>query len=225
MHLQYFNFSGRVIALALMHKVQVGIVFDRVFFAQLAGHTITLEDVKDADPYLYNSCKQILEMDSLAIDQDALGLTFVYEIEELGTRKIVELCPGGRNVAVSSRNRRLYVDSLIQQRFGIAIAEQVTHFAQGFTDIMSCRHLQKSFFKFLNPEDLDMMLHGSENEISVDDWKAHTEYHGFKETDSQISWFWKVCFWRYFPGWSLSCQMYFSCNPCYKYFCRSFVIL
>ncbi|XP_051125745.1 E3 ubiquitin-protein ligase UPL5 isoform X2 [Andrographis paniculata] len=192
LHLEYFNFSGRVIALALMHKVQVGIVLDRVFFSQLAGHTITLEDVKDADPYLYSSCKQILEMDSEAIDQDALGLTFVYEIEELGTRKLVELCPGGRSIIVNSKNREKYVDSLIQQRFGISIAEQVAHFAQGFADIMNSRQLQTSFFKFLIPEDLDLMLHGSENEISVDDWKAHTEYHGFSETDAQICWFWKI---------------------------------
>ncbi|KAI3456542.1 hypothetical protein Pfo_013205 [Paulownia fortunei] len=192
LHLEYFSFSGKVIALALMHKVQVGIVFDRVFFSQLAGHTITLEDIRDADPYLYSSCKQILDMDSEAIDQDALGLTFVHEIEELGTRKVVELCPGGRSMVVNSKNRRQYVDSLIQHRFVIAIAEQVAHFAQGFADIMSCRRLQRSFFQCLDPEDLDLMLHGSESAISVDDWKAHTEYHGFKETDAQISWFWKI---------------------------------
>lgn len=198
LHLEYFGFSGKVIALALMHKIQVGIVFDRVFFLQLAGHTITLEDIRDADPYLYSSCKQILEMDPEAIDQDALGLTFIHEIEELGTRKVVELCPGGKSIAVNSKNRRQYVDSLIQQRFVIAIAEQVTHFAQGFADILSCRRLQRSFFQCLEPEDLDWMLHGSETGISLNDWKAHTEYHGFKETDAQISWFWKVRCWNSF---------------------------
>ncbi|KAL1560022.1 HECT-type E3 ubiquitin transferase [Salvia divinorum] len=192
LHLQYFVFSGKVIALALMHKIQVGIVFDRLFFLQLAGHTITLEDIKDADPYLYSSCKQILEMDSEAIDQDALGLTFVHEVEELGTRKTVDLCADGRSISVNSENRRQYVDSLIQHRFVIAIADQVKHFSQGFDEIMTPRSSQKSFFQCLEPEDLDWMLHGSESTISVDDWKAHTEYHGFKETDDQISWFWKI---------------------------------
>ncbi|XP_028768366.1 E3 ubiquitin-protein ligase UPL5 isoform X2 [Neltuma alba] len=94
LHLDYFTFSGRVIALALMHRVQVGIVLDRVFFMQLAGTYITLEDIQDADPYLYGSCKQILEMDADFIDSDALGLTFVREVEELGHMKVVELCPG-----------------------------------------------------------------------------------------------------------------------------------
>lgn len=191
LHLEYFGFSGKVIALALMHKIQVGIVFDRVFFLQLAGNTITLEDIRDADPYLYSSCKQILDMDPEAIDQDVLGLTFIHEIEELGTRKTVDLCPGGKSIAVNSKNRKEYVDLLIRQRFVKAIADQVLHFAQGFAEIMSCRR-SESFFQWLENEDLDSMLHGSESGISIDDWKAHTEYHGFKETDAQISWFWKV---------------------------------
>ncbi|KAL8032963.1 hypothetical protein ABFX02_13G132000 [Erythranthe guttata] len=192
LHLKYFSFSGKVIALALMHKVQIGIVLDRVFFLQLAGQTITLEDIKDADPYLYNSCKQILEMDPTTIDQDALGLTFIDEKEELGARKVIELCPDGKNVIVNSKNRRRYIDSLIQHRFVTSISEQVAHFTEGFADIMSSNEIKRSFFRCLNHEDLDCMLHGSESGISVEDWRAHTDYHGFVKTDVQISWFWEI---------------------------------
>ncbi|KAL7211613.1 hypothetical protein ACSBR2_014466 [Camellia fascicularis] len=122
----------RVIALALMHKVQVGIVFERVFFLQLAGKDISLEDIHDADPCLYNSCNKILEMDAEMVDSDALGLTFVREVEELGSRKIVELCAGGKSIAVNSRNREAYVDLLIRHHFVTSISEQVAHFAKGF---------------------------------------------------------------------------------------------
>lgn len=95
LHLKYFIVSGRIIALALKKKVHVGIVFDRVFFKQLAGnYIITLEDIRDADPIMYSSCKQILEMDADYIDSDALGLTFSTEVEELGHRELIELCPG-----------------------------------------------------------------------------------------------------------------------------------
>ncbi|XP_050288327.1 E3 ubiquitin-protein ligase UPL5-like isoform X2 [Quercus robur] len=191
MHLEYFSFSGRVIALALMHKVQVGIVFDRVFFLQLAGKYISLEDIRDADPCLYNSCKQILDMDSDFIDSDALGLTFVREVEEFGSRKVVELCPGGKSKVVNSQNREEYVRLLIEHRFVTSISDQVSQFAQGFGEILSNSKLQKFFFQSLELEDLDWMLHGSETAICVDDWKAHTEYNGYKETDPQIFWFWK----------------------------------
>ncbi|CAN6552646.1 unnamed protein product [Malus baccata var. baccata] len=193
LHLEYFTFAGRVIALALMHKVQVGIVFDRVFFQQLAGDTyLSLEDIRDADPFLYNSCKQILEMDAKVIDSDALVLTFVREVEELGFRKTVELCPAGESIVVNSKNRGEYVNLLIQHRFVTSISEQVSHFAQGFADILCGSRLQSIFFRSLELEDLDWMLHGSESAISVEDWKAHTDYNGYKETDPQILWFWKI---------------------------------
>ncbi|XP_057960742.1 E3 ubiquitin-protein ligase UPL5 isoform X2 [Malania oleifera] len=192
LHLEYFNFSGRVIALALMHKVQVGVVFDRVFFLQLRGSYVYLEDIQDADPELYSSCKKILEMDTEFIDSDELGLTFVTEVEELGSRKIVELCPGGKNMSVNSRNRKEYVDLLIQHRFVTSTTEQVCHFAHGFADILCNSRLQRFFFQSLELEDLDSMLYGSESEINVKDWKAHTEYNGYKKTDPQILWFWQL---------------------------------
>ncbi|TKY69315.1 E3 ubiquitin-protein ligase UPL5 [Spatholobus suberectus] len=152
-----------------MHKVRVGVVFDRVFFLQLAGNYITLEDIREADPRLYTSCKQILDMDADFIDSDALGLTFVREVEELGHMKVVELCLGGKNLVVNSKNRDKYVDLLIQDRFVTYISEQVSHFAKGFGDILSNPKLRQFFFQSLDLEDLDWMLHGSDDTISVED--------------------------------------------------------
>ncbi|XP_020081752.1 E3 ubiquitin-protein ligase UPL5-like [Ananas comosus] len=192
LHLNYFVFSGRVIALALMHKVQVGIAFDRLFFLQLAGKAITLEDIKDADPFLYSSSKKILEMDADLLDSDALGLTFTREIEGLGTRKVIELCPGGKDKVVNSKNREEYIDLLIQDCFVTSISKQVSRFAQGFGDVLADSKLQKFFFQSLDIEDFDRMLGGSDCVIDIKDWKAHTEYNGYKAKDRLIGWFWKV---------------------------------
>lgn len=35
------------------------------------------------------------------------------------------------------------------------------------------------------------MLDGHEGDISIEDWKTHTNYNGYEESDPQISWFWK----------------------------------
>ncbi|KAH0705183.1 hypothetical protein KY289_010259 [Solanum tuberosum] len=155
LHLEYFTFC---------------VVFDRVFFLQLAGEDISLEDVRDADPTLYSSCKQILEMDPETVDQDILSLTFAYGVEELGSRTTVELCPNGKYIVVNIKNRKEYVNLLIQHRFVTSIASQIAHFSQ----------------------DLDKMLDGSGTAISVEDWKAHTDYNGYEENDHQICWFWKI---------------------------------
>ncbi|MQM04998.1 hypothetical protein Taro_037804 [Colocasia esculenta] len=192
MHLDYFGFCGRVIALALMHKVQIGIVFDRLFFLQLAGKHVSLDDIRDADPYLFNSCKKILEMDADLLDSDILGLTFVREIEELGSRRVVELCPGGKDIIVNSRNRQKYVDLMIQHCFVTCISEQVARFSQGFNDILSNPQSQRLFFQSLELEDFDRMLGGSDGAICTKDWKRHTEYKGYRASDRQICWFWKV---------------------------------
>ncbi|XP_009407898.2 E3 ubiquitin-protein ligase UPL5 isoform X1 [Musa acuminata AAA Group] len=192
LHLEYFNFVGRVIALALMHKVQVGVVFDRVFFLQLAGRSITLEDVCDADPVLYRGCKQILEMDEAFLDSDALGLTFTRDIEMLGSKTTVELCPGGKNITVDSRNREEYVNLMIKHCFVTSISEQIARFAQGFSDFLSNSEDLQFFFNSLDLEDFDRMLGGSNNVISVREWKEHTDYDGYKSRDRQICWFWKI---------------------------------
>ncbi|KAJ8470694.1 hypothetical protein OPV22_025037 [Ensete ventricosum] len=192
LHLEYFSFVGRVIALALMHKVQVGVVFDRVFFLQLAGRSITLEDVRDADPVLYRGCKQLLEMDEAFLDSDALGLTFTRDIEMLGSKTtVVELCPGGKNIIVDSRNREEYVNLLIKHCFVTSISEQIACFAQGFSDFLSNSKDQQFFFNSLDLEDFDRML-GGNNVLSVNEWKEHTDYDGYKSKDRQICWFWKI---------------------------------
>ncbi|KAK4731145.1 hypothetical protein R3W88_024133 [Solanum pinnatisectum] len=192
LHLEYFVFSGRTIALALLHSIQISIAFDRVFFLQLAGEDISFEDIRDADPYLYSGCKKILEMDTKMVDEDILGLTFVCEDEELGSRKVVELCPNGKNTIVNSQNRDNYVNLLVKHHFVTSIAHQVAHFAQGFADIITDRRLQESFYWILDHENLNMMLHGSKTTVSVEDWKEYTNYNGYKKDDPQISWFWEI---------------------------------
>ncbi|PKA51342.1 E3 ubiquitin-protein ligase UPL5 [Apostasia shenzhenica] len=192
LHLKYFNFVGRFIALCLMHKVQVGITFDRVFFLQLAGKTITLEDIQDADPCLYMSCKKILEMDDEVLDSDALGLTFVREFEEMGGRKSIELLPGGMEISVNSSNRKEYVRLLIKSSFVASIAEQIHHFSLGFGDMFSNRKHLKLFFQSLDLEDFNRMIGGSDKLINVKEWKGHTKYDGYNKNDCQISWFWKI---------------------------------
>ncbi|KAG8049826.1 hypothetical protein GUJ93_ZPchr0009g957 [Zizania palustris] len=96
LHLKYLRFSGRIIGLALMHRVQVGITLDRTVFLHLAGRSITLEDISVADPITYASCKRILEMDAAVVD--GLELTFSRDVHVLGSRSTIELCSGGKDV-------------------------------------------------------------------------------------------------------------------------------
>ncbi|KAI5080078.1 hypothetical protein GOP47_0005557 [Adiantum capillus-veneris] len=190
-HLNLFRFSGQVIALALMHKVQVNVVFSSIFFKQLAGLSMSWEDVKDADPVLYQSCKKILELDPELVDMDILGLTFVHEFEELGMLKTVELCDGGKDMVVDSGNRILYVELLVKHRFVTCVQKQVKCFCQGFSDLLLNGSVQQ-FLQAMEPSDLELMLFGKDANICMEDWKGHTEYHGYESSDCHIIWFWEA---------------------------------
>lgn len=192
LHLQYFKFAGRMIALALRHKIHVGVLFDRTLFLQLAGRPITLDDIADADPSLHASCKKILEMDPTLVDSDVLGLRFIREVDVLGLRTVTELFPGGKDTSVNSENLYEYINLLIQDSFVNCTRRQLGHFAEGFSSMLGETISQTAFFESLNVEDFDEMLGGSKDSIDVKQWRAHTHHRGYKENDGQVNWFWKV---------------------------------
>nr|GFB77231.1 E3 ubiquitin-protein ligase UPL5-like [Tanacetum cinerariifolium] len=108
-------------------------------------------------------------MDPCVVDQDVIGLTFTWEVEELGVKKVVELCPEGNNISVNSINRNKCIDLNIEHQFVTSIAEQLSKFSQGFLDIVGNEKNMKLFLKSLEVKDHDGMLYGSESEIPVDD--------------------------------------------------------
>lgn len=71
-HLAYFRFCGRFLALALAHRVQLGVAFASAFFRLLcnaeggAGDVSEelgrLDEVADVDRDTWRSCGQLLEM-------------------------------------------------------------------------------------------------------------------------------------------------------------------
>lgn len=193
LHLKYCDFAGRMIGLALTHNVQVGILLDRTLFSWLAGRPITLDDIADADPTMYTSCKKILEMDPDLVDSDVLGLTFAREVIVFGYPEVMELLPGGRDVTVDSKNRGQYIDLLIQDVYVNSTRDQLNHFAEGFSFMLVRPDFRRAFFHTLDLEDLDKMLGGRMSAIDVQEWKENTTYlGGYSEQDDQINWFWKA---------------------------------
>ncbi|GJN03916.1 hypothetical protein PR202_ga21412 [Eleusine coracana subsp. coracana] len=191
LHLPYYQFAGRMIALALIYEIPVGVSFDRTLFLQLAHRPVTLDDIADADPSLHTSCKNILEMDPSLVDSDALGLTFVREVELLGFRTVVELVPGGKDTPVNTKNLREYIHLLIQDRFVTCTKNQVAYLIRGFSSMLTKHELVKNFFDALDVEDFNQILGGNKDTIDVKEWKAQTDYIGYRE-GMRVKWFWET---------------------------------
>lgn len=92
LHPDFFEFTGRVVTLVLMQKVQSGGATQVVFSSySWTERKLVYKISEDTDRIMYNSCKQILEMNPVSIDSYAgLGLAFVSETEVLGERETEE---------------------------------------------------------------------------------------------------------------------------------------
>ncbi|KAG5574428.1 hypothetical protein H5410_054562 [Solanum commersonii] len=60
---------------------------------RIKSQVVCQEDIRDTDPFLYRSCKEILQMDAEIMDQDVLALTFVCEVESLGIVETMSIEP------------------------------------------------------------------------------------------------------------------------------------
>lgn len=54
-NLEFYTFFGRLIALALMHRVQVGATLNPIMVLMLAELDVTMEHVQNSDPFLYRT--------------------------------------------------------------------------------------------------------------------------------------------------------------------------
>lgn len=190
--LRYFHFAGRLIALAIKHNVQVGVLLDNVFYLQLADKPVLLEDVKLTDSTEYNSYVKVLQMTREEFEKADLQLCFAIDIQEDSNRtREVPLLPNGQDISVTFDNRDNYLHLKTEMIYVKLVKEPVSHFAQGFSDLMDVPCAQ--FFNTLELSDLDGLLRGEDQDaISIEAWKVHTDYENFEETDTVITWFWSI---------------------------------
>ncbi|EFH68274.1 predicted protein [Arabidopsis lyrata subsp. lyrata] len=182
-YLQKYRFSGRIISMALKHEMQVGILFDPLFFLHLAGKKLfSWKDLIHTDKELHKKYKEMLEMDAQEFDAlQGYGLTFS------------GLCYDNDNRQVTSSNREEYITLIMHDRYFLRIRDQVLHFSYGVEDMIDEGVKADRFFSLLKLEDLDSMLRGSQYDvINVEDWNQYTDYVNYQRSDNVILWFWNV---------------------------------
>jgi hypothetical protein len=79
-------------------------------------------------------------------------------------------------------NASLVTSWRIQKR----IEEQFNNFAQGFNEL-----IPQDLINVFDERELELLI-GGIAEMDVDDWKKHTDYRGYTESDDVVQWFWKV---------------------------------
>jgi E3 ubiquitin-protein ligase NEDD4 len=181
-HLNYFKFIGRVVGLAVFHRRFLDAFFVVSFYKMILKMSVKLADMEAIDADFYRSLVWMLENDIT----DALDLTFSTEDDRFGEVVTVELKPGGEEIPVTNENKKEYVDLVTNWRIQKRIDEQFQNFAAGFNEL-----IPQDLINVFDERELELLI-GGIAEMDVDDWKKHTDYRGYTESDDVIQWFWKV---------------------------------
>ncbi|KAI9691308.1 MAG: hypothetical protein M1820_009771 [Bogoriella megaspora] len=180
-HLNYFKFIGRVVGLAIFHRRFLDAFFIGAFYKMILRKKVVLQDMEGVDADFHRNLNWMLEND---ID-GVLDIEFSTEDERFGETVNVDLKPDGSKIPVTNENKREYVELITEWRIQKRVEEQFNAFVTGFHELIPA-----DLVNVFDERELELLI-GGIAEIDVDDWKKHTDYRGYTETDAVIENFWK----------------------------------
>lgn len=180
-HLNYFKFIGRVVGMAIFHRRFLDAFFIGALYKMVLGKGVTLADMEGVDADFHRSLQWMLDND---ISGGILEQTFSTEDERFGVLTTEDLIPGGRDIEVTNENKKEYVELMVKWRIEKRIAEQFQAFKEGFQEL-----IPHDLINVFDERELELLI-GGIAEIDVDDWKKHTDYRGYTESDEVIQNFW-----------------------------------
>uniref|UniRef100_A0A0B7KDX3 E3 ubiquitin-protein ligase n=1 Tax=Bionectria ochroleuca TaxID=29856 RepID=A0A0B7KDX3_BIOOC len=182
-HLNYFKFIGRVVGLAIFHRRFLDAFFIGALYKMILGKAVALPDMEGVDADFHRSLQWMLDND---ISGGILEQTFSTEDERFGVMTVEDLIPNGRNIEVTNENKKEYVDLMVKWRIEKRIAEQFQAFKEGFHEL-----IPQDLINVFDERELELLI-GGIAEIDVDDWKKHTDYRGYTESDEVVQNFWQT---------------------------------
>ncbi len=181
-HLNYFKFIGRVVGLAIFHRRFLDAFFIGALYKMMLNKPVSLQDMEGVDADFHRSLVWMLENDIT----DVLDQTFAAEDERFGVTGVEDLKPGGRDIPVTNENKKEYVDLMIKWRIQKRVDEQFQAFIGGFHELIPA-----DLVNVFDERELELLI-GGIAEIDVEDWKKHTDYRGYTESDEVIKFFWQT---------------------------------
>jgi E3 ubiquitin-protein ligase HECW2 len=180
-----FRFSGRVLGLALVHQYLLDAFFTRPFYKALLRLPVALSDLESLDSEFHQSLQWIRDND---IGSGAsLGLTFCVTEELLGRVVERELKPNGKNITVTEKNKKEYLERMVKWRLERGVQEQIDSLVRGFYEVVDPR-----LVSVFDARELELVIAGTA-EIDINDWRSNTEYRsGYHDNHQVILWFWHV---------------------------------
>jgi ubiquitin-protein ligase E3 C len=186
-NLQWYRFLGRILGKALYQGILVDINFASFFLSKWLGkghgYLDDLSGLESLDKEVYRNLLWLKHYNG-DVEKD-LALDFTVIDEEFGEKRIHELVPNGRNIAVTRENRLEYIYRVSHYRLNEQIRLQSEAFMSGLTDLIDLRWL-----RMLNREEVRILISGSEGDIDLEDLRTNTVLGGYHEKDQVLDYFW-----------------------------------
>ena len=181
---QEFLLIGMILGLAIYNSVILDVQFPMVFYKKLIGEKGTLEDLASSHPDIAKNLRKLLDYQGEDLE-DVFCLTFQVANEFFGAIQLVDLTPGGGEVAVTQKNKQQYVELYTNYLLDLSIRAQFDHLSRGFKMIAG------PVLSLFRPEELELLICGSK-QFDLDQLEKSTTYKNCNPQTSQIVWFWKV---------------------------------
>ncbi|KAL8983135.1 MAG: hypothetical protein Q9205_002538 [Flavoplaca limonia] len=152
--------------------------------------THTLSDLAEFRPALASGLQKLLDYDGDV--EDTFCRDFIIENDRYGQPVQVPLCPDGEGRAVTNNNRGEFVELYVRYLLDTSVSRQFEPFKRGFFSV--CGGNALSLFR---PEEIELLIRGSDEGLDVATLQAVAIYDGWKETDrpedgAVIAWFWEI---------------------------------
>lgn len=178
----YFVILGYILAKSLQMGITLNVSFSRVFLRKLKGLPNYFKELKQFDEELYKQLNKLKSYD----DVESLGLTFS-TVEDF-SKKEVELIPGGETIPVTNDNVIKYTYFMANYKMNLQVRRQFASFVKGFERVFGV-----SFLKLFSEEELQHLISGTEEPISIADLRDNTIITGpLAARVSYLNDFWEV---------------------------------
>ncbi|RDD39745.1 Ubiquitin-protein ligase E3C [Trichoplax sp. H2] len=167
----HYYFLGRILGKAIFEKHLVELPLAGFFLSKILSDNseVGIHHLASLDPVMY---KNLLSLKSYQGDIADLELNFTVVNENLGEAEVVDLKPGGQNIAVTPENLIEYIHKLADYKLNKEIRRQYLAFREGLADVL---------------------ISGAEVPIDLQDLRANTNYSGgYSDNDEYINMFWDV---------------------------------
>eukprot|EP00941_MAST-03F_sp_MAST-3F-sp1_P003078 g3078.t1 len=179
--------TGVILGLAIFNGVLLNAPFASPFWRALLDLPLRFQDVEEVDPQLYASLKGLLEMEEKNIE--SLGLTFeISERRKDGTVRNILLLKNGDEIAVTSENRKLFVQLYTKW----ILVDRVSHLFDPLK-----RGVQKMLgghiLSLFRPDELSLIVQGVPKTQNLYILKDKARYVAWEnDTMEVIDFFWDV---------------------------------